>query len=239
MERRDLKVFGCTDREGGIYRDILIMGSGDIKGNVECRSYKVFGSGDLNGNIKSETIKINGSGYIKGDAYGIDVSINGSGDINGNVKCSTLKIAGASDIKGNVEGIEVGIYGTCDIDGNCECEIFNGKGAFEIKGELIADEVNIEVIRSCEVGSIGAGRVIVRGIGTEGFKSFTFFKGKGEGKFKCDVIEGDEIYLEKTEANTIRGKNIVIGPGCKIESIEYSDNLEIDDESKVEQIIKL
>lgn len=104
---------------------------------------------------------------------------------------------------------------------------------------MIAEEVNIEVVRNCEIGSIGAGRVIVRGIGTEGFKSLSLFRGKGTRRFECDVIEGDEIYLEKTEASTIRGKNIVIGPGCKIESIEYSDELQIHDESKVEQIIKL
>ncbi|MCM1989717.1 polymer-forming cytoskeletal protein [Oceanirhabdus seepicola] len=239
MERRDLKVFGSGDNTGGVYRDISIMGSGDINGDVECRSYRVMGSGDLKGNLKSEIIKINGSGDIDGDVYGIDVSINGSGDISGNIKCSSLKIAGSSDIGGDVEGTEVGIYGSCDIDGNCECEIFNGKGAFTVGGELIADEVNIEVIRNCEVGSIGAGRVIVRGAGTEGFKSLAFFRGKGSRKFECDVIEGDEIYLEKTEANTIRGKNIVIGPGCEIESIEYSDQIQIDDDSKVEKIIKL
>jgi hypothetical protein len=47
------------------------------------------------------------------------------------------------------------------------------------------------------------------------------------GSLEADTIEGDEIFLENTKARVVRGKKIQIGEGCKIESVEYSESLEV------------
>ena len=47
-------------------------------------------------------------------------------------------------------------------------------------------------------------------------------------------IEGDDIYLEYTKAKAVRGNNIILGPGCEIELVEYKDNFKQDDTSEVE-----
>ena len=48
-----------------------------------------------------------------------------------------------------------------------------------------------------------------------------------------DVIEGDNIYIEYTQAKIVRGNTIVIGPGCNIELVEYKNNYTKDKESTV------
>ena len=45
------------------------------------------------------------------------------------------------------------------------------------------------------------------------------FNSKGE--LTTELIEGDEIYLENTNAKIVRGNNITIGEGCNIGLIEY------------------
>jgi cytoskeletal protein CcmA (bactofilin family) len=44
-------------------------------------------------------------------------------------------------------------------------------------------------------------------------------------KLKLENIEADDIYLEYTEAAHVSGKNIVIGPGCNIEHLEYIETV--------------
>ncbi|TKH51903.1 cytoplasmic protein, partial [Bacillus cereus] len=34
-------------------------------------------------------------------------------------------------------------------------------------------------------------------------------------------VEGDDIYLEHTIAEVVRGNNVTIGPGCEISVVEY------------------
>ena len=56
---------------------------------------------------------------------------------------------------------------------------------------------------------------------------------EGKNELSCNLIEGDNVYLENTIAKTVRGNNVTIGPGCKIELVEYKNNLKMDDEVKV------
>ena len=59
------------------------------------------------------------------------------------------------------------------------------------------------------------------------------------GGLEAELIEGDEIYLENTRADVVRGKQIEIGPHCKIGLIEYSESLKVHDNSDVGQQTKI
>ena len=56
---------------------------------------------------------------------------------------------------------------------------------------------------------------------------------------KAELIEGEEIDLQATRAELVRGRNVVIGPGCEIERVEYSGSLMVDPSAKVEQQAKI
>ncbi|MGP3783292.1 hypothetical protein [Paenibacillus sp. 1A_MP2] len=47
------------------------------------------------------------------------------------------------------------------------------------------------------------------------------------------MIEGDDIELEYTEAEVVRGDKIKIGPGCRIGTVEYRSSLQIHTLSEV------
>jgi cytoskeletal protein CcmA (bactofilin family) len=64
-------------------------------------------------------------------------------------------------------------------------------------------------------------------------KLLIWLSGGKHGKLTVDWIEGTNVYVEDTEAKIIRGEKIVIGPRCRVESIEYSESLDIDAQAEV------
>ena len=48
------------------------------------------------------------------------------------------------------------------------------------------------------------------------------------------VVEGDEVRLENTDASVVRGRRVSIGPGCRIETVEYRDGLDVHPRATVE-----
>jgi len=53
------------------------------------------------------------------------------------------------------------------------------------------------------------------------------------------LIEGEEIDLQATKAGVVRGRNVVIGPGCEMERVEYSGSLMVAPEAKVGEQVKV
>ena len=56
---------------------------------------------------------------------------------------------------------------------------------------------------------------------------------------EAELIEGEEIDLQATKAGVVRGRNVVIGPGCEIERVEYSGSLMVAPEAKVGEQVKV
>jgi hypothetical protein len=56
---------------------------------------------------------------------------------------------------------------------------------------------------------------------------------------EVETIEGEEIDIEGTKADLVRGRNVVIGSGCEIERVEYSGTLTVDKTAKVEEQVKI
>lgn len=238
-QKGDLKIYGSGGSSGGVFNNVIIRGSGSVNGDVECDTLKISGSGDINGSVKATFINVSGSGDIEGNIDAEDIVLKGSGNVQGEIICKTLKIQGSADIGGNVSAEEISIFGSGDINGNCEAEIFNAKGGFDIGGLLNAGEIYIEIGGRCRVKEIGGERIEVRKSSSTGLESLlkSLFMKKGE--LISDVIEGDDIYLEYTKADVIRGKNVHIGPGCEINKVEYMNEIEISKECTVKDTIKL
>ncbi len=219
-------IHGPVTCEGGI----TICGSGDIHGPVwRCKSLKIFGSGDVNGPVTCEDdITVSGSGNLNGpvDCKG-DVTISGSGDVSGTVACRTLVISGSANIEKSVEVHKLEMSGSGDIKGDASCEEALISGSSSISGLLNAESIVVE-LGEVDIGEIGCTTLTVRDKNCRGNKSLT-----------CRVIEGDDINLIKTTAKTVRGRNVVVGDGCKIDTVEYSESLTVIDNAEVSKTVKL
>lgn len=163
--------------------------------------------------------------------------VSGSSHITGQAKCQSLKINGSARIEGSLYGEEVSITGSAHIEKNCEVESFKASGSFKIQGLLNAGQVIINLGGKSSVKEIGGENIEVRASIIDNF----FFKKvidkmfNTKGELSTELIEGDEIYLENTNAKIVRGNNITIGDGCNIGLIEYSGEIKISNESIVKQ----
>ncbi|MCB2305775.1 polymer-forming cytoskeletal protein [Clostridium estertheticum] len=237
----DLKMSGSGSSCGGKYNDVFISGSVKINGDLDCVYFKTSGSSKVIGNLKAETIKISGSSKIEGNVEVKDIKISGSTHVIGNLKSENVSISGSTHIDGNLYVQDVNISGSVTIGKNCEAECFKANGGFKIQELLNAGQITIRLGGNCFVKEIGGEHIDIRvnPMNNSIFRKAIdkIFNTKAE--LTTDIIEGDDIYLQNTNVNIVRGNNITIGTGCNIGLIEYKDEINISDSSIVKDQKKI
>jgi cytoskeletal protein CcmA (bactofilin family) len=211
----DLKINGSGSSAGGKYNSVIINGNGKIEGDLECIYLKINGQGNVNGNVKADSVKVNGNNSIKGDLRAEKVKINGTADINGNL---------------SIEKAET--YGSIRVDGDCNAEFFKIEGTFEIEGLLNAGELELSLYGPSKAHEIGGEKITVKRKGKYDFLGLRYLIGSNK-ELTAESIEGDEIYLENTQAKVVRGNNVELGPNCKIELVEYKNSFKQDESAEV------
>ena len=237
----DIKISGSGTSGGGRYNEVTISGSGKINGDLECVDFKTSGSSKVIGNLKAETVKVSGSARIEGNIEAVEMKVSGSSHVTGQVKSQILKISGSTHIEGSLYGEEVTIMGSAHIEKDCEVEVFKASGNFKIQGLLNAGQVTINLGGKSSVKEIGGEHIEVKVSIIDNF----FFKKaidkmfNSRGELTTEIIEGDEIYLENTNAKIVRGNKVTIGEGCNIGIIEYSGEINVSNESIVKEQKKI
>ena len=222
---RDLKIYGQGSSSGGKFKNVIIKGSGHIKGDTESVNVKIYGDGQFDGNLMAEDT----------------ISVKGQTEFNGELKTGNFKIQGEVQVKGEVFVDETSLTGNITTENNFNAENFKLEGGFTIKGLLNADKIKINMYWPCKVYEIGCSEIAVKKDAKISFLGLKdMIKPNSENKIlTCDNIEGDLIYLENTNAKIVRGKNVTIGAGCKIELVEYKDTFKKDDKSIVDKYNKI
>ncbi len=237
----NMKFSGAGTVPAGEYNDIACSGATKVSGDIACRSFSVSGACGGSGNIEClEDFKTSGSTSIDGDVKcGGSFKCSGSARLK-NVSAGEIKISGSLSAA-DLHGTSISISGGIRISGDVEGENVNISGGGNIDGLLNGEHIYVQTGENLHIGSIGGTHIrIEENIGSGNLIIFGFtIKNKvRNGKLTTDSIEGDEIYLENTVAKEVRGKNVVIGPDCKIGRLEYSDSYECDENSTVKEIIK-
>jgi cytoskeletal protein CcmA (bactofilin family) len=221
-QKRNLLISGMGSSNGGSFQAVKIDGIGRIVGDVDCKDFNVTGRSEVQGNIDADKVEMKGSLSIQG-----------------NVKASMSRFDGGGKIEGNYVGETLVINGAMTISGSCETEKFSANGRLQV-GTLSADDVSVTLHGHSKIGEIGGERIQVRRQRGIDLSRWLKILPMTIGNYMTvHTIEGDHIYLEYTSAEVVRGANIVIGPGCQIERIEYTNKLEQDKRSKVKYSEKM
>ena len=117
-------------------------------------------------------------------------------------------------------------------DGDVEGDDVSLAGSIRIGGLLNAERLCIRLDGNSRVGSIGGGEIRVER-GREGGGFLGLFRKNGSGMLSVSTIEGDKVTLENTEAETVRGREVVISSGCKIGCVEYTVSLRVEGDGQV------
>lgn len=233
--KNNLIINGTGDYPGGSYDKISIRGEGTILNEVESEAFHVYGTSEVKENIKTGSVKILGETEIKGNIEAKETLIMGTMSVGQNARLNKLKVFGTLDTSGSISGDEANIKGTISVTGDAEFEEFNSSGGFEIKGLLNAEIIKVALrYGESTAEEIGGGKITIK----RKRNSFIPFVGQ-EGTLAAKVIEGDDIVLENTKAEVVRGNKVKIGPGCQIGLLEYRSNFTEDASSSIKMSKKI
>jgi cytoskeletal protein CcmA (bactofilin family) len=249
-------VAGSGRIEGDVDANLIkTAGSCRIDGDVKTKELKTAGSCRVSGDVRAERMKTAGSCVINGDVQADEVKIAGTQTVEGTLKAKEITSAGSLKVTEDVEAEKFLSRGGFEIGGllsaeEIKIELGGGKVS-EIGGTRIEvrrrgrsfwgwrrqPRVHVRIGRDLEdlgetlesvfedLGRIG--EEVERAVGEGLGYAFGWPEGRGSGYLEADTIEADEIFLENTKARVVRGKKIQIGEGCEIESVEYSESLEV------------
>lgn len=215
-DKRKLLINGIGKSYGGEVHTAKIEGMGKIEGDLSCHDFQINGTGEVQGSLKAVTVSINGIGGIEGGLQADSINLEGKLKVDGPLTCEQIRMNGIATVKGS-----------------CEAELFEAHGKMDI-GLLNAGSIKLTLQGSSHINEIGGGDIQIRKQpGSTISKWLKSIPGPFGNKLSAEVIEGDNIYLEHTTADVVRGETVKIGPGCTIGSIEYKISLDTHSSSTV------
>ena len=237
-KRGSASISGAGTIGGGTYERVSISGSGKITGDITADEIKISGSGKIAGLARVIRVSTSGAAVFEAGIIADEMRISGSARSHGTTEIKELKCSGVFKTDGSLTSEYIKISGSLAVDGDVASEIYKTTGAFRIGGLLSADHIEINLAGRCEAREIGGERIEVRrggwhqkGLILDGL--IRIFTGSTTSRLRSALIEGDTIHLEDTEADVVRGKRICIGPGCNIKTVEYSEELSVDEDAQV------
>jgi cytoskeletal protein CcmA (bactofilin family) len=233
--KNNLIINGTGGYPGGSYDKISIRGEGTIVSNVESNVFHVYGTSEVKENISIGTAKIIGETEVIGECKAKEMLIMGTMTVGSNAKLEKLKVLGTLDTGGNISGEKATIKGAISVKGNVEYEEFYSSGGFEIKGLLNAEIIKVALrYGESKAEEIGGGKITIQ----RKRNSIIPFIGQ-EGTLSAKIVEGDDVFIENTKADIVRGRKVKIGRGCEIGLVEYSVDFTEDAASSVKMSKKI
>jgi hypothetical protein len=224
QDRQNIRITGTATAAGGYYNHVRIVGEGKLTGDIDCITFGCTGTTDITGQFVSQMFKVHGTTVVNGTVSNDKTTVNGEMTVHGDATIRDGKINGQLNVKNNLFGQELKLYGMVQVDGDCEIDRLYGKGAFDVKGLLNAGQMDVQLYWPSQANEIGGEHITVKkaqGISGMMKSLFDMFKIQPDARLTARSIEGDDIVLENTTAQFVRGNNVTIGPGCHIEHVEY------------------
>lgn len=244
MERlQSITINGMGDVQGGSYNRVTISGMGKVNGGLEANVVMLNGSGTLEGDVTARELTVNGNGKVKGALEAHELENNGRLTVNGDAEVGDLRNRGRLHVLGNVTGLDVATYGSLTVGGDVEARSFKSRGMFEIGGNLHAQDVDLEVTGVSRLNEIVGEHVRVALLisGLPGVMKLlsAFFPKFEDNQLRVNRIAGTTLMLEQVQADKVSGRYVKIGPNCRIQQVEYTDQLIVDPKSIVAEQVKV
>lgn len=211
--------------------ELLIDGIGNSSGGHFFR-VKINGRGKILSDLDCHFFTCNGIAHVEGSLQAKVAEINGVLTTQHNLKADDLAIHGQTNVNGSIIANEMRVEGDVSIQEDCKAHHFYSRGRVHLNGCLQAENVQINTYSKSRLTEIKSNTIQIK----RGFKDLHFIVKMFSplaAKMRVDKIEGKDIHLEYTHADIVRGKNISIGPGCVIDTVEYEETFHQDTDAKV------
>ncbi|OZB93318.1 polymer-forming cytoskeletal protein [Paenibacillus sp. XY044] len=231
-QRHDMSMSGIGTVASGVYKTVRIDGISRINGDIDCIALDSNGTLSISGSVLGETVKINGTMTIDGDLSTERLVMDGMGTVKEMTNCSeSATINGKVTLDKGLNSEKVEVSGSLKSRGDVQCEVLSVHGGFAVDGLLNAGLIDLKMSLPSKAKEIGGDHITVRRL-----KKTSILQQLAQvfnNRLKADLIEGDFVDLEYTEADIVRGSEVRIGPGCKIGRVEYKVDLKRDGDAQI------
>ena len=218
----DMKISGAGVIGAGEYDDVRISGSAKGEGLIRCENFHLSGSFS-GGEVECEE----------------DFHVSGAAKFIGNIEAKEIRISGAVKTEGGIKGGEIKVSGTIKVPGDVEAEEIKITGEINCGGLINAEKLNVTLDSTYTSKAENIGGSEIKIVKNQSIGFFSRLLKKFGTFIISESIEGDKINIEYTKAKTVIGKNIVIGDGCEIDLVQYTENAEISPKAKVKKCEKI
>jgi cytoskeletal protein CcmA (bactofilin family) len=229
---KTLKLSGKGESAGGVYDEVSISGSGRVGGDLEAATISIAGSCIMEGNVKAGTFAASGAFEVGRDLEAKTLRGAGRGEVGGDVRAETLTFSGRLMAGGTVRAREATLSGFAECGGNLEADQLQLSGAFDVGGSVSGQRIQIALAGRSQAAEVVAPEITVRRAPWR-WRMLDFPWRRSTALLAAETIAGDTLHLEGARAGTVRGRQVTIGPGCRIEVVEYSESLQIDPQADV------
>lgn len=200
--------------------DITVNGLVKCMNGITCKSFRCMGTAKLGGEIKLEKIYCDGALSVDNENF---------------LHFAYVFCTGALKAKNDICIDKININGSVNVtDGSFSAKEINNSGSIVCSGSI-----NTETIKS-------NGYIFAEKISAE-YAKLTYNKNVADRVLKKNhklnpvlpLIEAAEVDLTNVQAFMVRGKKVTIKSGCIIDSVQYSDELIVDDNAEIGSIEKV
>ncbi|UYO05174.1 polymer-forming cytoskeletal protein [Paenibacillus sp. PSB04] len=231
-QRHDMSMSGIGTVASGVYKTVRIDGISKVKGDIDCITLDSNGTLNISGSVLGETVKINGTMSIGGNLSAERLILDGMGSVKEMTRCSeSAAINGQVTLEKGLNSEKVEVSGSLKSKGDVQCEVLSVHGGFNVDGLVNAGEIDLKMSLASKAKEIGGDHITVRRL--KKAPILLQLAPVFNNRLKADLIEGDFVDLEYTEADVVRGSEVRIGPGCKIGRVEYKVDFKRDGDAQV------
>jgi len=225
---QDVNVMGDSNLQGGRYRRINVMGDLRMDGDVRCLAMNCMGDATVVGSFQSQKTNVMGDMEFRGPVDAGTLNVMGDAKFLSGLRARTANCMGEIEVVGTLNADRFNLFGELRVTGDCNVDRFESRGGFRVDGLLSGDQLRIVPWRSCRAAEVGGSRIEVRR--RRGFLGVLLAwdsllsaigLGRTGGLLEVESVEGDDVFLENTAAQVVRGKRVRIGTGCRIGRVEH------------------
>lgn len=232
MSNQNITSAGDLDVAEGVYGKISSAGDLRIVGKIKVEKIKSAGDLTANEEVEVENMTIFGDALFKKLIKGSKVSTFGDLESLSTVEVKDLSVYG--EVKGKVFNTEkFTVNGDIEAADEINADFLQINGAIEGVGSMNIGSGNFNLAGNSKVNEIFCQELKVNAGNSTYTGILSGLISQSNGKLFAELIEGDEIFLENTICDIVRGKNIQIGKGSKIRRVEYQNTLKIYENGEV------
>jgi len=192
-----------------------------------------------------DNVNIKGNYEINDSKKYGDIVIKGDFIVNADIQVENLNAKGET-----TSNSDINCSGFCNLKGKIKLNTINAN-TIKIKGKIIANKIeasDVDIVssRNSNIKEVSGKSILIKN-GTNDSENEEFMNSilklfkvnteynapKTKTIFEVDKIVGDNIELIGISSKEVTGKNVIIGEGCNIDKVYYSETVRIDENSIV------